>query len=150
MQLGLRMLRLKTMFAILTVDDELLNCLVKTVPSLAWVKLYSGTDEKSVVNNTAKKDHFHEQLEDGPADCYLAALCLDPRYVRSAILHNPLSLKIKIPCIPSIAVPNILTSPTYVQVLKYLKIVIEAEFKSQHNPAVGIHFWLGLQRLFLP
>ncbi|KAG2088913.1 uncharacterized protein F5147DRAFT_764635 [Suillus discolor] len=71
-----------------------------------------GTDEKSVVNNTAKKDHFREQLEDGPADCYLAALCLDP------------------------PVPDILTSPTYVRVLKYLKIVIEAEFKSQHNPAL--------------
>ncbi|KAG2102527.1 uncharacterized protein F5147DRAFT_776272 [Suillus discolor] len=61
-------------------------------------------------------NHFREQLEDGPADCYLAALCLDPRYVR--------------------AVPDILTSPTYVRVLKYLKIVIEAEFKSQHNPAL--------------
>lgn len=38
-------------------------------------------------------------------------------YVRSAILHNPLSLKIKIPRIPSIAVPNILTSPTIPYIL---------------------------------
>ncbi|KAG1735380.1 hypothetical protein EDB19DRAFT_1910644 [Suillus lakei] len=53
-----------------------------------------------------------------------------------AILHNPLSLKIKIPRIPSMATPDILTSPTYVQVFKYLKIVIEAKFKSQHNPTL--------------
>lgn len=76
---------------------------------------------------------FRKQLEDGPADCYLAALCLDPRvsftlrpwrvlifiscgtgYVRSAILYNPLSLKIKIPHIASAAVPDILASLTYV------------------------------------
>ncbi|KAG1894483.1 uncharacterized protein F5891DRAFT_984984 [Suillus fuscotomentosus] len=76
---------------------------------------------------------FCEQLEDGPADCYLAAVCLDPHI---AILHNPLSLKIKIPPIPSTAAPDILTSPTYVRVLKYLKIVIEAEFNSQHHSAL--------------
>ncbi|KAG2344902.1 hypothetical protein BDR05DRAFT_998906 [Suillus weaverae] len=57
-------------------------------------------------------------------------------YVDSAILHNPLSLKIKIPHIPSTAAPDILTSQTYVRVFKYLKIVIEAEFKSQHNPTL--------------
>lgn len=79
---------------------------------------------------------FREQLEDGPADCYLAALCLDPRYVRSAILYNPLSLKIKVPRIPSTVAPDILTSPTYIRVFKYLKIVVEAEFKSQHNPTL--------------
>ncbi|KAJ8579575.1 hypothetical protein M405DRAFT_778782, partial [Rhizopogon salebrosus TDB-379] len=89
---------------------------------------------------------FREQLRDGPADCYLAALCLDPRYVRSAILHNPLSLKIKLPHVSDASKKidstqaaathddAVLKSPTYQRVVKYLKTVLEAEFKSQHNP----------------
>ncbi|KIK94748.1 hypothetical protein PAXRUDRAFT_25790 [Paxillus rubicundulus Ve08.2h10] len=51
--------------------------------------------------------HFHEQLRDGPADCYLTAFSLEPYYVWSAILcshpnHDPLALTIKIPAqVPS-------------------------------------------------
>jgi hypothetical protein len=57
-------------------------------------------------------------------------------YVRSAILYNLVSLKIKVPRIPSTVAPDILTSPTYIRVFKYLKIVVEAEFKSQYNPTL--------------
>jgi hypothetical protein len=61
-------------------------------------------------------------------------------YVRSAILHNPLSLKIKLPRVSdaynsTTEKPDevVLTSPTYQRVIKYLKTVLEAEFKSEHN-----------------
>ncbi|KAG1811256.1 uncharacterized protein BJ212DRAFT_1278325, partial [Suillus subaureus] len=36
---------------------------------------------------TIVNSHFHEQLQDGPADCYLAALCLDPHKLQ-LYLHN--------------------------------------------------------------
>ena len=64
--------------------------------------------------------------------------------MRSTILHNPLSLKIKLPRISAskidhpTATPDeaALKSPTYQRVIKYLKTVLEAEFKSQHNPVL--------------
>ncbi|KAG1853661.1 hypothetical protein F4604DRAFT_1686250 [Suillus subluteus] len=55
------------------------------------------------------------------------------------ILHNPLSLKIKLHRISescSASNEDVLKSPTYQHVVKYLKVVLEAEFKSQHNPVL--------------
>ncbi|KAG2076786.1 hypothetical protein BDR04DRAFT_1139056, partial [Suillus decipiens] len=104
-----------------------------------------GTDEKWTVNSPAnpgkrvknkRATAGGDVLEDEPANFYLAALCLDPCYVYSAISHNPLPLKIKIPRIPSTAVADILASPTHVRVFVYFKIVVVVKFKSQYNPAL--------------
>ncbi|KAG1830992.1 hypothetical protein DFJ58DRAFT_848325 [Suillus subalutaceus] len=103
------------------------------------MQIMQRRQREQVKITTTHTTKTREQLQDGPADCYLAALCLDPHYVRSAILHNPLSLKIKprrISELGSASDEDVLKSPTYQRVTKYLKVVLEAEFKSQHNPVL--------------
>ncbi|KAH7905604.1 ribonuclease H-like domain-containing protein [Hygrophoropsis aurantiaca] len=88
---------------------------------------------------------FNAQIQEAPTDCYISAFYLDPRYVHSNILHrhpNPLALTISIPARSSLTATGDASSTdlhvpnhvVYLRVLKYLKAVFAAEFKSQHNP----------------
>ncbi|KAG6376828.1 hypothetical protein JVT61DRAFT_1854 [Boletus reticuloceps] len=90
--------------------------------------------------------HFCEQLQEGPTDCYLAAFALEPRYIHSVFLHshpsmNLLAITLKVP--PLMAQQqvsktspkgSIMQSPALQRVLKYLKHVLEMEWRSKHNP----------------
>ncbi|KIK78533.1 hypothetical protein PAXRUDRAFT_28593 [Paxillus rubicundulus Ve08.2h10] len=91
---------------------------------------------------------FCEQLQQDPADRYLAAFALEPRYIQSAFLRshpNPLAITIKVPPLDSVASlkvkvakpdsdsDGLLKTPMFSWILKFLKQLLEVEWRSQHN-----------------
>ncbi|KAG2059587.1 hypothetical protein BDR06DRAFT_835502, partial [Suillus hirtellus] len=109
-------------------------------------------EEKKQIHAVVNKC-FCEIIQEGPADCYIAAFFLDSHKSPSNCMSpslNPLTPTITIPspipCTPEETVPN---QRVFGHVMKYLKTVIKPEWKSKDNPMLKGLTHLQVQESFV-